>query len=61
MLPEEMMKDFIGKEVTVSYYARLKVKGVIIKTEANWIEIKTKDSLVMLNGALVRDIKLSNK
>lgn len=61
MLPEEMLKDFLDKEVVVSYYARLKVKGIITKVEANWIEVKTKDSLVMLNGALIRDIKLLNK
>jgi hypothetical protein len=53
-MPTELIKDFIDNE-------QFKVLEKIIGTEVHWIKIQEKDSMRIVNGAMVRDIKINNK
>ena len=53
-MPTELIKDFIDNE-------QFEVLEKIIGTEVHWIKIQEKDSMRIVNGAMVRDIKIINK
>jgi len=53
------MKDFIDKECKITLVnEQFEVTGKVIGTEAYWIKIQEKDSMRIVNGAMVRDIKI---
>ena len=58
-MPTELLKDFINKECKITYVnEQFEVVGKIIETEAYWIKIQEKDSMRIVNGAMIRDIKI---
>jgi len=58
-MPTELMKDFIDKECKITLVnEQFEVTGKVIGTEAYWIKIQEKDSMRIVNGAMVRDIKI---
>lgn len=58
-MPTELIKDFIDKECKITFInEQFEVIGKIIGTEAHWIKVQEKDSMRIINGAMVRDIKI---
>lgn len=58
-MPTELIKEFIGKEcIITSLNEQFEVKGKILATEAYWIKIQEEDSIRIVNGAMIRDIKI---
>lgn len=58
-MPTELIKDFIDKECKITFInEQFEVIGKVIGTEAYWIKIQEKDSMRIVNGAMVRDIKI---
>lgn len=58
-MPIELMKDFIDKQCKITLInEQFEVTGKVIGTEAYWIKIQEKDSMRIVNGAMVRDIKI---
>jgi hypothetical protein len=53
------MKEFIDKECKITLVnEQFEITGKVIGTEAYWIKIQEKDSMRIVNGAMVRDIKI---
>ena len=53
------MKDFIDKECKITLVnEQFEVIGKVIGIESYWIKIQEKDSMRIVNGAMVRDIKI---
>ena len=58
-MPTELIKDFIGKECKITLVnEQFEVIGKIIEVESYWIKIEEQDSMRLVNGAMVRDIKI---
>ena len=58
-MPIELMKDFIGKECKITLVnEQFEFTGKILGTEGYWIKIQEKDSNRIVNGAMIRDIKI---
>ncbi len=59
-MPTELLKEFIGKECIISLTNENKdqIKGIILETESYWIKIKEEDSNRIINGLMIRDIKI---
>ena len=58
-MPTELMKDFIDKECKITLVnEQFEVIGKVIGIESYWIKIQEKDSMRIVNGAMVRDIKV---
>ena len=55
----ELIKDFIDKECKITLVnEQFEVIGKVIGIESYWIKIQEKDSMRIVNGAMVRDIKI---
>jgi len=58
-MPQEMLKEFIGKNCTVSLFNEISgVQGVILAVEENWIKIEEKKRIRIINGDMIRDISI---
>ena len=58
-MPTELIKDFIGKECKITMVGeQFETTGFILDVEAHWLKIKEKDTMRLINGALVRYIKI---
>ena len=58
-MPTELIKDFIGKECKITLVnEQFEVIGKIIEVESYWIKVEEQDSMRLVNGAMVRDIKI---
>lgn len=59
-MPTELLKEFIGKKCIISLTNENKdqFKGIILETESYWIKIKEEDSNRIINGLMIRDIKI---
>ena len=56
-MPQELMKEFIGKVCTIMLFNEsLGVNGKIIAMEDNWIKIEEKNRVRLINGDMIRDI-----
>lgn len=56
-MPTEMLKEFIGKNCTISLFNEIGgVQGVILQVEENWIKVEEKKKIRMINGDMIRDI-----
>lgn len=60
MLPEGMMKEFVGKVCSISLFddSFSGMVGKIVAVEENWIRVEKKNSSRLVNGDMIRDIKL---
>ena len=59
-MPTEMMKEFIGKECTITLFNDVGgVRGTIVAVEENWIKVKEKKKVRIINGDMIRDIAIS--
>ncbi len=59
-MPKELLKDFIGKECVIVLIneATIEIKGKLIDCEGYWIKVLEKDTYRVVNGALIREIKI---
>ena len=62
-MPKELLEDFIGKEckITLMNESNFTITGIILNSEGYWIKIKEKDTCRIINGAMIRDIKVLSK
>lgn len=59
MLPEGMMREFVGKVCSISLFNdSFGMVGRIVAVEENWIRVEEKNSSRLVNGDMIRDIKL---
>ncbi len=58
-MPQELLKEFIGKNCIITLMSnKVKLTGIIEEVEGYWIKIQEKDSKRVVNGAIIRDIKI---
>lgn len=58
-MPTELMKDFIGKVCSITLFnVSFGITGKIISIEGNWIKVSEKDTSRLVNGDMIRDIKI---
>lgn len=58
-MPTELIKEFIGKVCQITLLSdSFGITGKIIDLEENWIKIKEKETSRILNGDMIRDIKI---
>lgn len=59
-MPTELIKEFINKECTITLMneSKFQITGKVLGTEGYWIKIQEKDSNRIVNGAMIRDIKM---
>lgn len=58
-MPTELIKEFIGKVCQIMLLGDgFGITGKIIEIEGNWIKIKEKETIRVLNGDMIRDIKM---
>ena len=58
-MPQELMKEFIGKVCTIILFNDFfGVQGKIVALEDNWIKVEEKNRIRLINGDMVRDISI---
>lgn len=58
-MPTELMKEFIGKVCAITLFNEsFGITGKIISIEGNWIKVEEKDTSRLVNGDMIRDIKI---
>lgn len=58
-MPQELMKEFIGKVCTIILFNEsFGVQGKIVAVEDNWIKIEEKNKVRIINGDMIRDISM---
>lgn len=58
-MPNEMMKEFIGKVCTITLFNEsFGIVGKIVSTESNWVKVLEKNTYRIINGDMIRDIKI---
>jgi len=58
-MPTEFMKEFIGKVCGITLFNEsFGVTGKILAVEGNWIKVEEKSGLRIINGDMIRDIKI---
>lgn len=58
-MPQELMKEFIGKVCTIILFNdTFGVQGKIVALEDNWIKVEEKNRIRLINGDMVRDISI---
>lgn len=58
-MPNEMMKEFIGKVCTITLFNEsFGIVGKIVSTESNWVKVSEKNTYRIINGDMIRDIKI---
>lgn len=58
-MPNEMMKEFIGKVCTITLFNdSFGIVGKIVSTESNWVKVLEKNTYRIINGDMIRDIKI---
>lgn len=59
-MPQELMKDFIGKVCTIVLFNEsFGITGKIVAVEDNWIKVKEKNKSRLINGDMIRDISIA--
>lgn len=58
-MPQEMIKEFINKVYSISLFNEtFGITGKIVMAEDNWIKVEEKDGNRMVNGDMIKDIKI---
>ncbi len=58
-MPQELMKEFIGKNCTIILFNEtFGVQGKIVAMEDNWIKVEEKNKIRLINGDMIRDISI---
>ena len=62
MLPSELMKECIDKECVISLMTGAETfTGIVKEFETYWMKIQEGNSIRIINGVAVRDIKILSK
>lgn len=58
-MPVELLNEFIDKTCTITLMGdkHLQFIGIVIGIEGYWIKIKEDESIRVINGAMIQDIK----
>jgi len=60
MIPAEMLREFVGKECTISLFNEIgAIQGRLVAMEENWIKVEEKKKIRVINGDMVRDITIA--
>ncbi len=58
-MPTELIQEFMGKVCSISlFYESFGITGKIVALEDNRIKVEEKDTSRLVNGDMIRDIKL---
>lgn len=58
-MPTELIKEFIGKVCSISLFTEITgFMGKIVAMENNWIKVEEKNTVRLINGDMIRDIKI---
>lgn len=58
-MPKEMITEFMNKVCTISLFNEsFAIQGKIVMIEGNWVKVEEKNGNRMINGDMIRDIKL---
>ncbi len=58
-MPTQLIEEFMGKMCTVSLFNEAgAITGKIVALEGNWIKVEEKKTTRLVNGDMIRDIKL---
>lgn len=58
-MPVELMKEFIGKVCSITLFNEsFGITGKIESMEGNWIKVQEKNTIRIVNGDMIRDIKI---
>ncbi len=60
-MPQELIKEFIGKVCTIILFNEsFGVQGKILAAEENWLKVEEKNGKVrLINGDMIRDITIA--
>ncbi len=59
-MPQELMKEFIGKVCTIILFNdTFGVLGKIVGVEENWVKVEEKNKVRLINGDMIRDISIA--
>ena len=59
-MPQELMKEFIGKVCTIILFNdSFGIQGRIVEIEDNWIKVVEKNKVRIINGDMIRDISIA--
>ena len=57
-MPEAMIKDYIGKKVTIYVDGELGgFQGTIVSVEGNWLKVEEKKHTRLVNGDMITQIR----
>ena len=58
-MPQELLKEYMNKICTITLINEVSgVRGKIVAIEDNWIKVEYKNESRIINGDMIRDIKL---
>lgn len=58
-MPQELIKEFVGKVCSISLYNDLSgITGKILEVEENWMKVKHKNSVQLINGDMIMKIEI---
>jgi hypothetical protein len=59
-MPQELIKEFIGKVCTIILFNEsFGIQGKIVAIEDNWIKVEEKNKVRLINGDMIRDISIA--
>jgi len=60
-MPVELLNEFIDKNCTITLMGdkNIQYMGVVITIEGYWIKIKEDESIRVINGVMIQDIKIN--
>lgn len=58
-MPVELLNEFIDRNCTITLIGdeHIQLTGIVIAVEGYWIKIKENESIRVINGAMIQDIK----
>ena len=58
-MPQELIKEFVGKVCSIVLYNdSFGITGKILEVEDNWIKVKYKNNIQLINGDMITKIEI---
>ena len=58
-MSEELLAEFLGKVCSISLFNEsFGITGRLVSAKVYWLKIREKDGIRLVNGDMIRDIKL---
>lgn len=58
-MPTELIKEYMGKVCSITLFNEYSgITGKIVSVEGNWIKVEEKNTSRLVNGDMIRDIKI---